>query len=228
MATNTCTELIIHPEYQLYHLNATHSNISFGIALRKLANKKTSLFNLPASDYQPSSSENQIFVVQPISVAQPSTETTLNPAEPTQMIIEHVVDEVPTHNGTTLLSSAPFVLEHNNDPPYVPNRPVATEGTSSTINIVEPTSILALCEPSASNSTKLTDITFPPTLLLDSIILKEVCENIFKDLNKLIKTRNNLVHEEDYVSNWTSLRSRVHEEDKRGSRCIVFIDSEPH
>ena len=32
---------------------------------------------------------------------------------------------------------------------------------------------------------------------------------ISKDLNKLIKTRNNLVHEEDYVSNWTSLRSRV-------------------
>ena len=69
--------------------------------------------------------------------------------------------------------------------------------------------MLTLGEPSSSNSTQLTDITFPPTLLLDSIILKEVCENIFKDLNKLIKTRNNLVHEEDYVSNWTSLRSRV-------------------
>jgi len=31
MATNTCTELVIHPEYQPYHLDATHSNISLGI-----------------------------------------------------------------------------------------------------------------------------------------------------------------------------------------------------
>jgi len=63
MATNTCTELIIHPEYQPYHLNATHSNILFGIALRKLASKKPSTSNLPTSDDQPSSSENQILVV---------------------------------------------------------------------------------------------------------------------------------------------------------------------
>jgi len=69
--------------------------------------------------------------------------------------------------------------------------------------------MLTLGEPSSLNCTQLIDITFRPTLLLDSIILKEVCENIFKDLNKLVKTRNNLVHEEDYVSEWTSLRSRV-------------------
>jgi len=178
MATNICTELIIHPEYQPYHLNVTHSNISFGIALRKLANKKSSTTNLPASDDQPSSS------AQPISVALPSIELTLNPVEPKQVIIEHVVDEVP-------------------------NRPVATESTSTTLTTAEPTSMLTLGEPSSSNSTQLTNITFPPTLLLDSIILKEVCENIFKDLNKLVKTRNNLVHEEDYASEWTSLRSRV-------------------
>jgi len=42
MASNTCTELIIHPEHLPYHLNATHSNIYFGIALRNLANKKSS------------------------------------------------------------------------------------------------------------------------------------------------------------------------------------------
>jgi len=203
MAANTCTELIIHPEYQPYHLNATHSNISFGIALRKLANKKSSTPSLPSSDDQPSSS------AQPISVALPSTEPTLNPVELEQVIIEHAVDEVPTNNGTTLPSLAPFILEHINDPPSVPNRPVATKSTSTTLTTAEPTSMLTLGEPSSSNSTQLTDITFPPTLLLDSIILKEVCKNIFKDLNKLVKTRNNLVHEEDYVSEWTSLRSRV-------------------
>jgi len=40
MASNTCSDLIIHPEFKPYYLNATHSNISFGIALRNLANEK--------------------------------------------------------------------------------------------------------------------------------------------------------------------------------------------
>jgi len=102
------------------------------------------------------------------------------------MNIEYVVDEAPTQIGTTLASSSSFVLEHVNDPPFVPNQTVATESNTSTI---------IPSEPFSSNSTQLTDITFPPTLLLDSIILKEVCENIFRDLNKLVKTRNNLVHE---------------------------------
>ena len=157
MATNTYTELIIHPEYQSYHLNATHSNLSFGITLRKLANKKSSTPNLPASDDQPSSS------AQPKSVALPSTEPTLNLAEPEQVIIEHAVDEVPTNNGKTLPSSAPFILEHINDPPFVPNKHVATESTSTTLTTVEPTSMLTLGEPSSSNSTQLTDITYPFT-----------------------------------------------------------------
>jgi predicted metallo-beta-lactamase superfamily hydrolase len=33
----------------------------------------------------------------------------------------------------------------------------------------------------------------PPTLLLGSIVLKEVCENIFEDLNRLVKARNDAV-----------------------------------
>ena len=121
MASNTCTELIIHPKYQAYHLNATHSNISLGIALRNIARKRSSFHEKSVSDNNSSLSEEQIFVAQPITVAIPSSEPTLNPAEPEQVIIEHVVDEVPTHTGTTLASSSPFVLEHINDPPYVPN-----------------------------------------------------------------------------------------------------------
>ena len=200
MATNTCTELIIHPEYQSYDLNATHSNISFGITLRKLANKKSSTSNLSASDDQPSSSENQILVVQPISVAQPSTKTTLNPAELEQMIIEHVVDEVPTQIGTTLASSSSFVLEHVKDPSFVPNQTLAFESNTSTIIDSEPSSLI---------TPQLTNLIVPPTLLLDSAILKEECEQIFIDLNKLVKTRNNYIHEKDYVNEWTSLRNRV-------------------
>ena len=134
-----------------------------------MTNKKTSDSNLLTSDDQPSLSEEQILVVQPISVALLSTEPTLNPAEPEQVIIEHAVDEVPCDNGTTLPSSAPFVLEHVIDPPFVPNQTTAIESNTSTI---------IPFEISSSNSTQLTNITFPPTLLLYSIILKEVCENI--------------------------------------------------
>lgn len=54
-----------------------------------------------------------------------------------------------------------------------------------------------------------TNISSPPTLFLDSIIITGVCESIFKELNKLVKTRNKLVHEEDYVKEWRRLRERV-------------------
>ena len=101
------------------------------------------------------------------------------------------MDEAPTQIETTLASSSPFVLEHVNDPPFVPNQTIATERNTSTI---------IPSEPSSSNSTQLTDITFPLTLLLDSIILKEMCENIFRDLNKLVKTRNSFVHGGEYIS----------------------------
>jgi len=110
------------------------------------------------------------------------------------------VDEVPTQIGTTLASSSSFVLEHMNDPPFVPNQTLAIESNISTI---------ISSEPSSSNLTHLPDINAPPTLLLDFIILKEVCESIFQDLNKLVKTRNNFVHEKINVDEWTSLRNRV-------------------
>jgi len=67
MAPNTCTDLVIHPAYQPAHLNATHSNISFGISIRNLANQKSS-----ASEKHSFFSEDSIFVVQPLNVAAPS------------------------------------------------------------------------------------------------------------------------------------------------------------
>ena len=50
MATDTCTELVIHPEYHPYHLNATHSNISFGIALRNISKKRSPFHEQSVSD----------------------------------------------------------------------------------------------------------------------------------------------------------------------------------
>jgi len=122
MAINSYSELIIHPEYKPYHLNATHSNISFGIALRNIANKRSFLLEQSISDSNPSLSEDPIFVVQPLSVALPSesSEAILNPQssveppyEPSFMIITNsdAENEQTIQTGTTLDSSLPFVLE---------------------------------------------------------------------------------------------------------------------
>jgi len=81
------------------------------------------------------------------------------------------------------------------------------------INQIVVTDIISTDTPSTSNQLCLpiqtTTVSSPLTLLLDSIILKEVCENIFKDLNTLVKFRSNLIHNQDYVSAWTSFRKRV-------------------
>jgi len=40
IASLTCTDIVIHPEYLPYHLNPIHFNKSFGIVLRTLAKRK--------------------------------------------------------------------------------------------------------------------------------------------------------------------------------------------
>ena len=150
--------------------------------------------------------------MQPINVAPPSQATFVSQPsqehskEPNFMITsDSDEDEQPTQwfrpgfLNKPLSSSSPFVLESIHDLPYVP----AIEVSTSTI-IDLPSSSTQTCPP-----VQTTNVSFPPTLLLDSTILQKVCENIFKDLNKLVKTRNNLVHENDYVDEWTRLRIRV-------------------
>jgi len=139
MASNTCYDLIIHPDFKPYHLNATHSNISFGIALRNIANKRSFFVEQSDSDNNSSLSEETIFVVQPLSVVLPSesSEATLDPQSSVQPPLEpefmitsdsSVGDEQPIQTGATLDPSAPFVLESIHDEPYVaPNLSTAIE-----------------------------------------------------------------------------------------------------
>jgi len=170
MASNTCTDLIIHPVYQPYHLNATHSNISLGIALRNLANKIASSHILLASENP--SSEQPTLVVQPLNVAPPSKAT--------------------------------FVSQPQHDQPSEPSiQMVVTENTATDLPSSS-TQALQTCTPIQTKN-----ISSPPTMFLDSIILADVCESLFMELNKVVKARNNLVHEEDYVQEWRRLRERV-------------------
>ena len=124
MAPNTCFDLIIHPEHKPYHLNVTHSNISFGIALRNLANKKSSIHKSPASNNNHSLSEETTLVVQPINVALPSSEATFV-SEPEVLIISESSDgnEQPTQIGATLDTSAPFEF---NSPSLISNKRCST------------------------------------------------------------------------------------------------------
>ena len=101
----------------------------------------------------------------------------------------------------TLSSSSPSVLESVHDQPFEPSSQIVVTEFNSTY---VPSSSNQICLP-----IETTTVSSPPTLLLDSILLKEVCENIYKDLNKLVKSRSNLVHIQDYLNSWTSLRERV-------------------
>jgi len=49
----------------------------------------------------------------------------------------------------------------------------------------------------------------PPTMYLDSSLLADVCENIFQELNKLIQSRHDLIHENNYKQFWKRLKERT-------------------
>jgi len=183
MASNTCSELIIHPNFKPYHLNATHSNISFRIALRNLANKKSSTHKSPASDNNPSLSEESTLVVQPLSVALPSEANFVTQREhenstgPDFMITSDSNDENEKTNqwfrpgflNQSLSSSSTCVLESIHDTPL----------TSNQISIAEHNITDMPCSSNQICPLTITpNVSPPPTLLLDSAILKEACEMI--------------------------------------------------
>jgi len=157
MASNTCSYLIIHPDFQPFHLNASHSNISFGIALRNLANQKSSAY-----ENHHFFSEDSTLLVQPLNVA----------ASSEAIMIESDYDE-----EDLIMCDQPSTSSQN-------------------------------FEPSTSEPQTI-DIPYPPTHLLDSIILKEVSENIFEDLTKLVKARYQVIPSNIFEELWNTLRERV-------------------
>jgi len=78
-----------------------------------------------------------------------------------------------------------------------------------------PTNTSTNDQPSSSNlaiqpcASAKTNVLSPLTIFLDSIILADVCENIFQELNNLIQVRNNMVHKDSYEKQWKRLKERV-------------------
>jgi len=52
-------------------------------------------------------------------------------------------------------------------------------------------------------------IPFPKTMYLDLSLLADVCENIFREINKLIQSRHDLIHEHNYEQSWKRLKERT-------------------
>jgi len=140
IASNTRTDLIILPVYQPYHLNATHSNISLGIALRNLANKIASSHILSA--YENPSSEQPTLVMQPLNVAPPSEATFFSQPQHDQPSEPSIQMAVTENTATDLPSSSTQALQT-----FIP--------------------------------IQTTNISSPPTMFLDSIILADVCEYFY-------------------------------------------------
>jgi len=89
-----------------------------------------------------------------------------------------VEDEHVVQNNLVLDAFSPFVLESAHDLVFDPNHVISDASCSSSQIIPQPLS---------------TNISPPPTLLLDYVIVKEVYENIFENLTKLIEARNHVI-----------------------------------
>jgi len=158
--------------------------------------------------------EDIAFIVEPVNVAKPknSLEATIDTSVErmieTQPIIVSTSDShkcvesrTSLQENWTLCSSMDSDDEMHDD------------NTDSNLNISCQTTINT---PSSSTNQPIqdqvlqpisltTNVSPPHTLLLDSIILYEVCENIFEDLNKLVKARNDPIRIEKYEDKWTEL-----------------------
>jgi len=49
----------------------------------------------------------------------------------------------------------------------------------------------------------------PPPILTFNLVLRDVCKNIFDDLEELVNSRNKAIHLENYEDKWNNLRNRL-------------------
>jgi len=61
--------------------------------------------------------------------------------------------------------------------------------------------------PVASKSHQIT--ISPRPALTSNLVLREVCKNIFDDLEELVNSRNKAIHLENYEDKWNNIRELV-------------------
>jgi len=143
---------------------------------------------LPSSSYQDilePSSPDQTLLMSSIY----SLDSFFNKSYVLGPILEPVSDPKPTLNK----SDNPFASDSDEEELIICDQPSTSSQTF---------------EPSISEPQTI-DIPSPPTHLLDSILFKEVCENLFEDLKKLVEARNNHIHTESYEGRRIELRERI-------------------
>jgi len=197
MASETCTAMVIRQDFKIYS------------PLQSIF--ESSSTDQSISDTSISILEYLTYVVQPISAAKPEsslqtalytlinkyslTEPVLEPApkpliDISNMDISNFDDEDGLFIDGDLGSFSTFVNEPNLDTP----------SSSTTQPYLDLPSI---------SSPQTINVSPPPTLLLESIVLKEVCENICEDVNKHAQARNNPVHTKNYEDKWIALREML-------------------
>jgi len=193
MGSKTCTTLIIHLDFKL--------DSPFQSIL------EISSTDHSVSDASISVSEDQTYVVQPINDAQP--ENTLQTAIDTLLnkptVLKLVIQPVPK----PIFDISNMDISDSDEEEEHVFHVDSNLGSASTL---EPELDIPLSSPNqpiqdlpSTSSPKTVNVSPPPTLLLDSIVLREFCENIFEDLNKLVKAKNDPVHTENYEDKWIAL-----------------------
>ena len=112
----------------------------------------------------------------------------------TEEVSEPEATEVEIDSFSTFASDD---MSETNIPTTIPTQPTNNQPSSSHL------ALQPITPP------KLDKIPFPPTMYLESSLLADVCENIFQELNRLTKTRHDLIHEQSYEQSWKRLKERA-------------------
>jgi len=115
----------------------------------------------------------------------------------TEEVSESEANEMEIEMTNSFSTSASNDMTETNIPTTMPTIPTNNQPSSSHL------AIQPITPP------KPTNIPFPPTMYLDSSLLVDVCENIFRKLNRLTQTRHDLIHEQSYEKSSKRLKERA-------------------
>jgi len=208
MAAETCIELIIHPDFK--------PDSPLQSILETTSTDQT------ASDTSASVSKDLAYVVQLISVAkhENSLKAALDTLANKPSILEPVLEPfIQPVSASVTQASIDLGICHkpewticsdsDEDMPEIIVDSNPNSSTQTTQDLPSTFTNQPIPDKLTTSQPQTINVSPPPTLLLYSIELQEVCENIFEDLKNLVQARNDPVHTENYEDKWISLRKMV-------------------